>query len=70
MIYGNLSQMNLKLLLFFYLTQSPNDFFQSVMDSSDALRDILVSEWIPNCAEIIKSGLQRERESLKSRMRY
>lgn len=46
--------------------KSLNDFHQSVVESADSIRDILVSNWIPQCAEIVKTGLQNEKESLRS----
>ena len=61
--YDHLSFVDLK---FGSEAKSLNDFHQSVVESADSIRDILVSNWIPQCAEIVKTGLQNEKESLRS----
>ena len=61
--YDHLSFVDLK---FGSEAKSLNDFHQSVVESADSIRDVLVSNWIPQCAEIVKTGLQNEKESLRS----
>ena len=42
--------------------RSPADFYQSICDSSDEMRNRLATEWLTKCANIIKNGLGEERE--------
>ena len=45
--------------------KSPSDFYQSICDSSDEMRNILATEWLTKCSDIIKNGLADEREELR-----
>ena len=43
---------------------SPEAFYKSICESSDNLRERLVAEWIPKCADIISTGLQADNDIL------
>ena len=47
-------------------TKTPAEFKQLIQQSSDDTRETLLTEWIPECAEIIRTGLQEEKEQLKT----
>ena len=60
--YSSLSFVNTSILD----TKTPNEFKTLIQQSSDDTRETLLTEWIPECAEIIRAGLQDEKEQLKT----
>ena len=47
-------------------TKTPGNFKQLIHQSCEDTREVLLTEWIPECAEIIRTGLQEEKEQLKT----
>jgi len=45
---------------------TPDEFKAAIGNSIDDTREVLLNEWIPDCADIIRSGLHEEKEQLKT----
>ena len=41
----------------------PQDFIQFVSDQADSMREKLVSQWVPKCAEIVQQNFFQERKN-------